>query len=215
MPTIVAILNRKGGTGKTTLATNISVALQKGGAKVLLVDSDPLGSARDWHTAGGGDSLPMIGLDRPTIDRDIKAVTGQFDWIVVDGAPLEVNMSVATIKCADIVLIPVQPSPYDIWAVEDLVDVIKERQSITGGKPKTAFVISRQIKRTTLGNEVRDALTDYQLPVFEHGTFQRVIYAKAAADGKSVIDAEPEGDAAKEVYLLIDELKKFKKGDKK
>ena len=215
MPTIVAILNRKGGTGKTTLATNISVALQKGGAKVLLVDSDPLGSDLDWHTAGGGDSLPMIGLDRPTIDRDIKAVTGQFDWIVVDGAPLEVNMSVATIKCADIVLIPVQPSPYDIWAVEDLVDVIKERQSITGGKPKTAFVISRQIKRTTLGNEVRDALTDYKLPVFEHGTFQRVIYAKAAADGKSVIDAEPDGDAAKEVHLLIDELKKFKKGDKK
>ncbi len=211
MSIILAILNRKGGCGKTTIATNISVALQKGGDKVILVDSDPLGSARDWHAAGGGGSLPMIGLDRPTLDKDIKAVTGQFDWIVVDGAPMELSISVAAIKCADIILIPVQPSPYDVWAVEDLVDVIKERQKIANGKPKVAFVISRQINRTTIGNEVRDVLSSYKTPVFEHGTSQRVIYAKAAAEGKSVLDAEPGSDAAKEVQLLIKEIKEFAK----
>lgn len=211
MATIVAILNQKGGAGKTTISTNLGRALQKGGRKVLIVDSDPQGSARDWHAAGNGALITVVGLDRPTLDKDIKAITNGYDWILIDGAPQLVNMSVAAIKCADVVLIPVQPSPYDIWAAEDLVDVIKERQKITDGQPRTAFIISRQITNTTLGKEVREALSGYDLPVFKHGTFQRVIYAKTAATGSSVLDNEPNGDAAKEIQLLTNELKEFAK----
>jgi chromosome partitioning protein len=206
---IISFLNQKGGVGKTTLCTNVAKALQIANHKVLLIDSDPQGSARDWRASNENSSITVVGLDRPTLDKDINAIINNYDWVLVDGAPQLINMSIAAIKCAHVVLIPVQPSPYDIWASEDLVDVIKERQKITGGNPKVAFIISRQITNTVLGKEIRDALSGYDLPVFRYGTFQRVIYAKSAAIGSTVIDTEPNGEAAKEITLLTKELEEF------
>ncbi|MBY0544328.1 MAG: AAA family ATPase [Gammaproteobacteria bacterium] len=207
---IVAILNQKGGAGKTTISTNLARALQLSGKKVLLVDSDPQGSARDWHAAGDGNLLTVIGMDRPTLDKDIKAING-YDWILIDGAPQLAEMAVSAIKCADVILMPVQPSPYDIWATEDLVDVIKTRQQIANGKPKAAFIISRQINNTTLGKEVRDALLGYELPIFQSGTFQRIIYAKTAATGTTVLDLDSNNEAAIEIKKIATELEEFLK----
>ena len=206
---IIAILNQKGGAGKTTIAINLARALKQKGDKVLLVDSDPQGSARDWHAAGDGNLLNVVGLDRPTLDKDIKSVSDGYKWVIIDGAPQLADMAVCAIKCADVVLIPVQPSPYDIWASEDLVEVVKTRQQVTNGKPKAAFIISRQINNTNLGKEVRDALNGYELPVFKSGTFQRVIYAKTAASGSTVIDTDPNGDAASEIKNIAKELEEF------
>lgn len=206
---IVAVLNQKGGSGKTTLSTNLARAFQLEGSKVLLVDSDPQGSARDWSVAGNGNSITVIGLDRPTLDKDIKSISNNFEWIFIDGAPQLVDMSISAIKCADIVLIPVQPSPYDVWASEDIVDVICERQKIANDIPKAAFVISRQVNNTTLGKEIREALNEYELPVFENGTFQRIIYPKTAAIGSTVLDVDPNGEASREIRLIANELKEF------
>lgn len=207
---VIAILNQKGGSGKTTISINLARALQKSGEKVLLVDSDPQGSARDWNVAGNGDLLTVIGLDRPTLDKDIKTLINDYDWIFIDGAPQLAEMAISAIKCADVVLIPVQPSPYDIWAAEELVEVVKARQQITDyKKPKAAFIISRQINNTTIGKEVRDALSGYALPVFQAGTFQRIIYVKTAAMGSTVIDAEQDSEASEEINRIAEELKEF------
>jgi len=73
---IVAILNQKGGSGKTTISVNLARALQKENQKILLVDSDPQGSTRDWHEAGNGNLLNVVGIDRPTLDKDIKTFKG-------------------------------------------------------------------------------------------------------------------------------------------
>lgn len=207
MAKVVGILNQKGGVGKTTLAVNLARTLEMMGDNVLLVDTDPQGSARDWHAAGNGAFLKVVGLDRPTLDKDIKAISQGYDWIILDGAPQLANMAVAAIKCCDFILVPVQPSPYDIWASEDLVELIKERQKITDGKPGAAFIISRQITNTTLGNEIREAISGYEIPVLEKGTFQRIVYAKSAAIGSTVIDFDSNGDAAHEMQLIAKELK--------
>jgi chromosome partitioning protein len=206
---IVSILNQKGGSGKTTLSTNVARFLKLKGFKVLLIDSDPQGSARDWHAASGGTLLNVIGLDRPTLDKDLTSIQHNFDWVVIDGAPQLANMSIAAIRCSDVVLIPVQPSPYDVWASEGLVDIVKERQSITNGRPKVAFIVSRQINNTLLGKEVREALNGYAIPVFKHGTFQRIAYAKTAASGKTVLDEDPNSESAKEITLIGEELLRF------
>jgi chromosome partitioning protein len=208
---IVSILNQKGGAGKTTISVNLARALQQENNKVLLVDSDPQGSTRDWHAAGNGELLNVVGLDRATLDKDIKAVKNGYDWVLIDGAPQLAEMAIAAIKCSDIVLIPVQPSPYDIWAAEDIVDVVKARQQIANGIPKAAFIISRQIPNTTLGKEVREALGGYELPVFTQGTFQRIIYAKTAAIGSTVLDMESNNEAANEIRAIAKELVEFAK----
>jgi chromosome partitioning protein len=209
MSNIIAVLNQKGGAGKTTLSTNLARALQLAGDKVLLVDSDPQGSARDWNAAGNGDLLPVVGLDRSTLAKDIQAIQANQDWLIIDGAPQIAELAIAAIKCADVILIPVQPSPYDVWACEDLVEIIKTRQDITNGKPKAAFVISRVIKNTQLSKEIGEALEGYGLPVFTHFTSQRVIYPKTAATGSTVLDAEPSGEAAAEIRAIAQELKEF------
>lgn len=210
MSKIVAILNQKGGAGKTTLATNLARALQmNNNDRVLLVDSDPQGSARDWNAASDGELVSVIGLDRPTLSKDIQSIKENQDWIVIDGAPQIAELAVSAIKCADVILIPVQPSPYDIWACEDLVDIIKARQEVTDGFPKAAFIISRSIKNTQLSKEIGEALLGYGLPVFKSFTSQRVIYAKSAAVGSSVLDMESNNDAAKEINNIAKELKEF------
>jgi chromosome partitioning protein len=209
MSKIIAVLNQKGGAGKTTLSTNLARALQLAGDKVLLVDSDPQGSARDWNAAGNGDLLPVIGLDRATLAKDIQAIQDNQDWLIIDGAPQIAELAIAAIKCADMILIPVQPSPYDVWACEDLVEIIKTRQEVTNGKPKAAFVISRVIKNTQLSKEIGEALEGYGLPVFKHFTSQRVIYPKTAVTGSTVLDADTSGEAAAEIRAIAQELKAF------
>jgi len=206
---IIAVLNQKGGSGKTTIATHLARALQLGGADVLLVDSDPQGSARDWAAVQEEQPLTVVGIDRPTIDRDIKNVARKVDFVVIDGAPQAADLAVSAIKAADFILIPVQPSPYDIWATSDLVDLIKQRIELTDGRLQAAFVVSRAIKGSRIGGEVTSALAGYGLPVLVSRITQRVSFPGTAASGTTVLDAEPHGEAAKEVHALVDEIQKI------
>jgi chromosome partitioning protein len=208
---IISIQNYKGGTGKTTLAVNLAVYLQQIGNKVLLVDSDPQGSARNWHAANNGSVLPVVGLDRPTIGKDIASISSGYEMILIDGAPQINELAIAGIKCADIVLIPVQPSQYDIWATLDLIEIVHQVQSIQDEKPKAALVISRQIPNTKVGKEVRGILKDAGIPIFTNGTFQRVAYANTVGAGQTVIDGDFVGDAKKEIIAITEELLEFMK----
>jgi chromosome partitioning protein len=203
---VIAVLNQKGGAGKTTIATHLARALQLDGSDVLLVDSDPQGSARDWAAVREDQPVTVVGIDRPTIDRDVKAI-GQRDFVVIDGAPQAADLAVSAIKAADFILIPVQPSPYDIWATADLVDLVKQRIEITDGKLQAAFVVSRAIKGTKMGAEVADALSGYGLPVLNARITQRVIYPGTAALGTTVQDSEPDSDAAHGIHALMTEIK--------
>ena len=204
---VIAVLNQKGGSGKTTIATHLARALQLDGADVLLVDSDPQGSARDWSAVREDQPLTVVGIDRPTIDRDVKNVARKVDFVVIDGAPQAADLAVSAIKAAHFVLIPVQPSPYDIWATADLVELVKQRIEVTDGKLQAAFVVSRAIKGTRIGAEVTEALNGYGLPVLESRITQRVSYPGTAAAGSTVMDAEPDSDAAAEVRALANEIK--------
>ena len=92
----------------------------------------------------------------------------------------------AAVKIADFVLVPVQPSPWDIWATSDLVDIIKARAEVANGKPLAVFVVSRVIKNTKLSQDVLEALKQYELPILNSYTTQRVIYPTSASEGNTV-----------------------------
>lgn len=115
METDISVLNQKGGVGKTTLAIHISHALVLKGSRVLLVDADPQGSARDWAAARSNPPLfPVVGLDRPTIHRDLPVLVKDFAHVVIDGPPRVSDLARSAMIAADLVMVPIQPSPYDI-----------------------------------------------------------------------------------------------------
>ena len=206
---VIAVLNQKGGSGKTTIATHLARALQLQGSSVLLVDSDKQGSARDWSAVDESNPVTVIGLDRPTLDRDLKNISDK-DFVVIDGSPQATDLAVSAIKAADFVLIPVQPSPYDIWATSDLVDLVKQRIEMTDNKLKSAFVVSRAIKNTKIGTEVSEVLTEYGLPVLDAKIVQRIAYPNSAAIGKTVFETESKSsDAVAEMNALATEVKSY------
>lgn len=206
---VIAVLNQKGGSGKTTIATHLARALQLQGSSVLLVDSDKQGSARDWSAVNESNPVTVIGLDRPTLDRDLKNISDK-DFVVIDGSPQATDLAVSAIKAADFVLIPVQPSPYDIWATSDLVDLVKQRIEMTDNKLKSAFVVSRAIKNTKIGSEVSEVLFEYGLPVLNAKIVQRIAYPNSAAIGKTVFETESKtSDAVAEMNALATEVKSY------
>ena len=206
---VIAVLNQKGGSGKTTIATHLARALQLQGSSVLLVDSDKQGSARDWSAVNESNPVTVIGLDRPTLDRDLKNISDK-DFVVIDGSPQATDLAVSAIKAADFVLIPVQPSPYDIWASSDLVDLVKQRIEMTDNKLKSAFVVSRAIKNTKIGSEVSEVLIEYGLPVLNAKIVQRIAYPNSAAIGKTVFETESKtSDAVAEMNALATEVKSY------
>ena len=203
---VIAVLNQKGGSGKTTIATHLARALQLQGSSVLLVDSDKQGSARDWSAVNESNPVTVIGLDRPTLDRDLKNISDK-DFVVIDGSPQATDLAVSAIKAADFVLIPVQPSPYDIWATSDLVDLVKQRIEMTDNRLKSAFVVSRAIKNTKIGSEVSEVLIEYGLPVLNARIVQRIAYPNSAAIGKTVFETESKSsDAVAEMNALATEV---------
>lgn len=207
---IISILNQKGGTGKTTLAVNMAREYTKRSFKTLLVDSDSQGSALRWHEESGGELIDLTCLPVTTLDKDVVKFNDRYERIIIDGIPRVSPLTICAIKAADVVLIPVQPTKYDVWATEDLVRLVKERIEITEGKLKAAFVVSRNIKGTILGREINDELLKLGLPVFSSQTFNRQEYAKCVTEGRTVCEANTE--ATKEIVAITNELEDWYHG---
>lgn len=203
---IIAVQNQKGGVGKTTLSVGLSHALALQSPAVLLVDADPQGSARDWATAR--ESKPpfaVIGLDRPTIHRDLPAIAKDYDHVLIDGAPRVTDLARSAIIAADLVLIPIQPSPYDVWAVEEVIKLVREA-SVFKENLKSVFAINRKIANTAIGRDVAEALASYNIPVLKSYLCQRVAFAESAATGQTVLETAPKSAAAIELKALAQEI---------
>jgi chromosome partitioning protein len=200
---IIGVLNQKGGVGKTTLAVNVSATLAMRGLRVLLVDADPQGSSMAWSAAREAPPLfPVIGMAKPTLHRDMPEIAKDYDAVVIDGAPRVNDLGRAAILASDTILIPVQPSPYDVWAASDTVQLIREAQQF---KPdlKAAFVINRKIVNTAIGRDVATALEHFDIPVLPTQLCQRVLYAESAGQGLGVAEVAPNSEAARELAALV------------
>lgn len=202
---VVALLNQKGGVGKTTLSIHIATALSAGG-KVLCIDADPQGSALDWSAQRAADPLfPVVGLPKPTLHREMPSISRGYDWVIIDGPPRVNELARSAIAASDVVLIPVQPSPFDVWAAQDIIDIINECSVMKPGL-KTRFIINRLFPNTTLGAEVNEALASFDIPVMKAAVRNRTEYAKAAKNGLTALETDPHGVAAQEIRELIEEV---------
>jgi chromosome partitioning protein len=202
----LAILNQKGGTGKTTVSINLAYALAMKAFRVLLVDSDPQGSTRDWLAARQqATPFNVIGLDRPILHTEIPKLAEGYDHVLIDGAPRVSDLTRSAILASDWVLIPVQPSPLDVWAVHEVVRLVQEAKLY---KPDLAgcFVTNRKIVNTTIAREVTEVLQEYPYPVLQAALSQRVVFAESLNTGSTVLEAAPQSPAAQEIGQLTDEI---------
>jgi chromosome partitioning protein len=204
---IIGVLNQKGGVGKTTVAINLASTLAKSGLRILLVDADPQASAMAWSSTREIEPLfPVVGMAKPSLHRDLPRLAADYDVTIVDGAPRVNDLGRSAILASDLVLIPVQPSPYDVWAAADTVQLFREARQIKESL-RAAFVVNRRIARTAIGRDAAAALARFDdIPVLSAALSQRIIYAESAAKGLSVIEAAPAGEAAREMDDLAKQV---------
>lgn len=203
---VVGILHGKGGVGKSTVAVNLARALQLRGYEPVIIDCDAQGTAQSWKASRGDEAElpPVFGVGKASaLEADVRRLSDSFDVAVIDGGAHLDKMHASIIKASDLALIPVQPSPTDIWPTEQIVELIKRRQEVTGS-PSAVFVISRRKAGTKLGDTVQNVLSRFDLPVWE-GTCDRVAYAEAMGKGRSVVEMS-DSKAAEEIQSITDNV---------
>lgn len=206
MPKVISILNQKGGVGKTTIAVHLATALARKKFRVMLLDADPQGSALDWSAARKDAPLfPVAGLPKSSIHKELPALAAHYDFVVIDGPPRVYDVARSAIMASDLVIIPVQPSPYDVWAAKEIIDLLDEA-SIYKPHLKKVFAINRKIANTAIGRDVVEALSDYPLPVLKSALCQRVPFAESATQGLTVYELDPDMTASREMGELADEI---------
>ncbi len=210
MAHIISVLNPKGGSGKTTISIHLARALQLEDFKVLLIDTDPQGSAIDWRRSSTDNRFfDVVGISNSNLEKDIPKIESDFDFIIIDGVAKFFDTMADSIRASDFVLIPVQPSALDIRGCYPLIEAVRERQKQNRGKPEVSFLISRQITRSRLADEIKGALEQFEIPIFESRISQKVAYVDGISSGVTAIELNKKSRATQETLSLAKELKEL------
>jgi chromosome partitioning protein len=203
---IITIAQQKGGAGKTTLAAQLAVTFVNRGKSVAVVDIDPQGSLAAWHRArvetlgesGGGLHLSDVAGWRLVTELD--RLRDAYDIVVVDTPPHAETEAKAAVRAGDILLVPIQPSPMDLWATGATLELAR--------KERTAplLVLNRVPPRGRLPEMIEAKLRADDLPIAETRLGNRTAFAASMMDGRGVIETERRSRAADEIIALTDEV---------
>ncbi|MBZ0096596.1 MAG: ParA family protein [Sulfuricella sp.] len=185
----ILIANPKGGSGKTTLATNLAGYFASQGGRVLLVDLDRQRSASDWLDRRP-EFLPAIRGWNSQLDKKAMGETRP-DWLVVDSpAGMHGDKLTNALKRAERVIVPVQPSAFDMAATRNFLEELRAEKSVRKAKIEVAMIGMRVDARTRAAADLTSFLDEVGFPVL---TLLRdaQIYVQAAGEGLSLFDMAP------------------------
>lgn len=209
---IITIAGQKGGAGKTSLAVNLAETLRIDGARVVLVDTDPQGSARYWRDIaeemGHRDTCAVIGSTGPGLVATLRTLEPAADVVVIDTPPRMGAEARAAIALASLVLTPVSMGGADVWALEQTAATIKEAAAVrTDGGPRVLAVLNRIDPRTAFARTLPDAIRAQGFEPARTVITNRVAWAEAMAVGQALVTHAPESAAMTEFRTLLDEVR--------
>ncbi len=196
---VITVAQQKGGVGKSTLAIHLAVAFAKRGLSTMLFDTDPQGTVSHWHAKRKADDIGLIATSGWRLTRDLTMAREANDIIIIDTPPhAEMDIKVST-RAADMVLVPLQPSPADVWAVRETMN------TIAGESSHVMVVLNRVIARANITRDVKEKLAMMDIPVAKTHIGSRVLFAAAMESGLTVLDGF-KNISMGEVDCLVDEV---------
>jgi len=202
---IIAIVGNKGGAGKTTLSVNLASGLNKR-SRTAIIDADPQRSSLQWRAFSENETVPVYAAEED-LNEQADALRQDYDRIIIDCPPsVYAPQTNKALVISEHAVIPVQPSPMDLWATVHIVEAVEKAQE-TNPDLKPLLVINQLEPRTLLSRLVREAVQEIGIPVADAMIRRRAIFRSSALDGKSVYETGRRGDAAvEEIEYLIQEI---------
>jgi chromosome partitioning protein len=208
--TIITIAQHKGGAGKTTLTTQLAVAVSHDHHKVLVIDSDPQGSTSEWHrervkTLGRKNKIGVMATQGWKLIRDLPNLIDEYDYILIDTPPHAESEASIAVRLSHLVLMPVQPSPLDVWACAPTIKLILDE------KKPVMLVMNRVPAKSKLNETMMEKLATLKINVAKQSLGNRTIFAGSMIKGLGVIEHEPRSIASEEIQILWKDIQKYLK----
>lgn len=210
---VITVVNQKGGSGKTSTTMQLAGGLAKRGYKCMVVDADPQNTAVTWAAAAPDDkpfpaSVINLSEAQEKVPQLIRPYIGDYDVIIVDCPPsLESKVPLSVLLVSDIALVPVLPSPPDMWASIGITEIIDHAISAINEDLKVKIILNQVVAKRTLSGDALEVLKEFPYPLAKTKLHQREAYRQCAAIGGTVHDLGNRAKAAiMEIESLVDEV---------
>jgi chromosome partitioning protein len=203
---VITIAQQKGGAGKTTLVAQLAVAFAARGRRVALVDIDPQGSLTSWFQVrepNGAGSITLSSLTGWRTQSAVEKLALQNDLVLVDSPPHAETEAKIAVRAASLVLVPIQPSPMDLWATEPTLALAKSE------KRPALLVVNRAQTRIKLAEALSARIAELGADVAKAKIGNRIAFAASMLEGKGVVETAPNSKAAQEVEALAKEVTRW------
>ncbi len=201
---VLTVAQQKGGAGKTTIVAHLAVAMRRSGRSVATVDTDPQGSLTGWmdrRTEWLGDpGITHRQISGWRTANEVDRLSGEHDVVLIDSAPHAETEARIAVRAANLVVLPVQPSPMDFWATAPTLDLARQERT------PAVLVLNRVPRRTRLAASVIAAMGELEAEVSPAWIGNRIAFAAALMDGRGVTEIARPGAAGEEILALAQDL---------